>query len=136
VAFTVGSVPICSGALILGSTSCSSSTAPSGVDTVTASYSGDSSFASSQAETTLTVLAPPTLAKFAPSSGNIGHLVTIKGTNLSGATEVQLGDTPGTIKKDTATRITFLVPPGATSGTIEVTTPGGTAISTKSFDVT
>jgi hypothetical protein len=135
VTFSVGSVQICSGALTQGSTSCSSSHAPAGVDTVIASYSGDSSFASSQADTTLTVMAPPTIAHFTPSSGKIGHVVTIRGMSLSGATEVQLGDTTGTIESDTATRIKFLVPPGATSGKIEVTTPGGTAMSTKSFDV-
>lgn len=135
VIFTIGSIEICSGALTQGSTTCSSSKARPGVDTVTATYSGDSSFAFSQAGTTLTVMALPTIANFTPSSGKVGHMVTINGMNLSSATEVQLGDTTGTIEKDTATRIKFLVPPGATSGKIQVTTPGGTAMSTKNFDV-
>jgi hypothetical protein len=40
------------------------------------------------------------------------------------------------IDTDTPTEITTTVPAGATTGAIEVVTPGGTATSTKTFKVT
>jgi hypothetical protein len=62
--------------------------------------------------------------------------VTIKGTNLSGATAVKFNGTAATIKTKAATQITTTVPAGATTGLISVTTPGGTVTSTKRFKVT
>ncbi len=62
--------------------------------------------------------------------------MTITGRNLPGATEVAFNGTPATIVSDTATQIVTTVPAGATTGRISVTTPAGTATSTKTFTVT
>ena len=75
----------------------------------------------------------PTIISFTPTTGGSGALVTIKGTNLTGATSVSFGGTSATsITEVTATSITAVVGTG-TTGTISVTTPGGTATSTSSF---
>ena len=73
----------------------------------------------------------PTITAFAPASGVVGSTVTITGTNLNGATSVVLNGVPATnFTVASSTSITFVVPPGATSGPITVTTPLGTATST------
>jgi putative cell wall-binding protein len=55
VAFTVGSATLCSATLSSATGSCSASNAPTGTDTVSATYSGDSSHSSSVGTTALTV---------------------------------------------------------------------------------
>ena len=78
----------------------------------------------------------PTITSFNPISGPVGTLVTITGTNLTGATSVSFhGTTATSFTVVNATQITATVPSGATSGTIAVTTPGGTATSSASFTV-
>ena len=78
----------------------------------------------------------PSVAKFTPASGPVGTVVTIKGTNLSGATKVTFNGLKGTITSDSATKIEVKVPSGATTGKIKVVTPGGQSKSTTSFTVT
>jgi uncharacterized delta-60 repeat protein len=81
------------------------------------------------------VTAPaPTIASFTPTAGGAGTTVTITGTNFTGATAVELngqGIVGFTIVN--ASTVTFVVPAGASSGLIAVTTPGGTATSTAAF---
>ncbi len=79
----------------------------------------------------------PALASFSPATGPVGTTVTITGTNLTGATALTLNGVAvtGFTVADAAT-LTFVVPAGATSGLIGVTTPGGTATSTSAFTVT
>jgi hypothetical protein len=98
--------------------------------------SGDSTI--TDASTTITVqgAAPPTITSFTPTSGPAGTVVTIKGTNLEGATSVTFNGKAATITKDTATKLKVKVPVGATKGTITVTTPGGSVTSAKKFKVT
>ncbi|MBI5836475.1 MAG: IPT/TIG domain-containing protein [Candidatus Eisenbacteria bacterium] len=80
---------------------------------------------------------PPTLTSFSPSSGPVNTTVTLTGTNFTGATGVTFNGTPATIYSVTSNiQMTARVPVGATSGTIAVTTPGGTATSASSFTVT
>ncbi|UAY51212.1 IPT/TIG domain-containing protein [Ferruginibacter albus] len=75
----------------------------------------------------------PTISSFTPSSAAAGATVTINGTNLTGATSVKFGGTAATsFTVVSATQITAVVGAGAT-GTITVTTPGGTATSSTSF---
>jgi hypothetical protein len=78
----------------------------------------------------------PCVAALSPVSGPVGTAVTIKGLNLAGATAVDFNGTAATISTDTATKITTSVPSGATSGSVTVTTPGGTATSPAAFTVT
>lgn len=73
---------------------------------------------------------------FAPTFGPVGTVVTITGTNFTGATAVTFNGTAATsftVVSDTS--ITATVPDGATTGAIAVTTPDGTATSATSFTV-
>jgi uncharacterized protein (TIGR03437 family) len=78
----------------------------------------------------------PTITSFSPMSGPVGSTVTISGTNFTGATSVKFNGVTATFIVNSNTKITAAVPTGATTGTITVTTPGGTATSTSSFTVT
>jgi hypothetical protein len=80
--------------------------------------------------------AVPTITSFSPTSGQAGDLVTITGTNFTGATAVTINGaaiTGFTIVN--ATTITFTVPTGASSGAVSVTTAGGTTTSNSTFTV-
>jgi uncharacterized repeat protein (TIGR03803 family) len=80
---------------------------------------------------------PPTVTSFTPSSGPVGTSVTITGTNFTGATAVLFSGTPAaTFTVNSAVSISVIVPAGATTGTIAVTTAGGKAISGTQFNVT
>ena len=80
---------------------------------------------------------PPTVTGFTPTSGPVGTPVTITGTQFTGATAVRFNGTAATtFIVDDPTQITATVPAGATTGTIAVTTPGGTGTSAGSFTVT
>jgi len=63
-----------------------------------------------------------------PTSGKAKTKVTILGTNLKGATGVSFNGTAATFKVVSASEITTTVPAGATSGTVTVTTSGGTTL--------
>ena len=85
-----------------------------------------------------TVVPPaPTVASFTPATGKKGvAVVTVKGTNLLGAT-VTVGSVAVTLSAGaTATSFKFVIPAGASTGKINVTTAGGTASSTANLTVT
>jgi uncharacterized repeat protein (TIGR01451 family) len=86
---------------------------------------------------TLLVLGPaaPEIAGFTPTSGTAGTTVTINGTNLTGVTDVAFNGTLAVFTPISTSQITATVPDGATTGPIEVTTPGGTVNSTGNFIV-
>lgn len=65
-----------------------------------------------------------------------GATVTITGINLAGATAVGFNGTAAAISADQATKVITTVPAGATSGSVTVMTPGGTATSPSPFTVT
>jgi uncharacterized repeat protein (TIGR03803 family) len=75
--------------------------------------------------------------KTVPTSGEVGAKVTILGNNLAGATSVTFNGTPATpfTVNSTGSAITTAVPAGATSGTVQVVTPGGTLSSNVTFRV-
>ena len=76
--------------------------------------------------TTLTVfLRPPTVTRFTPSSGKVGSSVTITGTFLGSTASVAFNGTRAAVTVVSSTQVTATVPPGATSGPIGLTTPGG-----------
>jgi hypothetical protein len=75
----------------------------------------------------------PNISSFTPTLGITGTSVVIIGTNLTGATAVKIGGTAASsFTVNSASQITAVVGSGST-GTISVTTPGGTATSTGSF---
>ncbi len=70
----------------------------------------------------------PQLKSFSPTSGPVGTQVTITGTGFTGASKVTFGGVKATTYTvDSGTQITAIVPPGAVTGKIAVTTTGGTA---------
>jgi hypothetical protein len=84
-------------------------------------------------ETTLSIIynresnQAPTLTAVSPGSGAAGSLITLTGTNLTGATAVSFNGTAATtFTVVNATTVTATVPTGATSGNVTVTTPSGT----------
>jgi hypothetical protein len=85
---------------------------------------------------TVLVSPAPTITSFSPVSGGFGASVTISGQNLSGATSVTFGGASAQFTvSNSGKRITAVVPAEATSGSIVVTTQGGTATSAGSFTV-
>jgi YVTN family beta-propeller protein len=81
-------------------------------------------------------IAAPTITSFSPASAAPGASVTIKGTNLTGATEVTIGKKVAKITSDKAGMIKIKVPTGATTAKINVTTGGGTASSKTKLKIT
>jgi YD repeat-containing protein len=76
---------------------------------------------------------------FQPKSGPVGTTVTIQGTGFSptpGNNSVTFNGTAATVTSATATSLVVSVPSGATTGTIGVTAPGGSATSGSAFTVT
>lgn len=71
-----------------------------------------------------------------PASGKVGAAVNILGTNLAGATSVTFNGTAATFTIKSQSEITTAVPSGATTGTVQVVTPGGTLTSNVPFRVT
>jgi len=71
---------------------------------------------------------------FSPSHGPIGIPVTIYGTGFNqGVSAVSFNGTPANIVSSSLATVVAVVPQGATTGPISVTTPRGTVISTKPF---
>jgi uncharacterized repeat protein (TIGR03803 family) len=70
-----------------------------------------------------------------PTSGKVGAAIKILGTNLTGATSVTFNGTAVTFTVVSSSEITTTVPTGATSGKVQVTTPGGTLTSNVIFRV-
>jgi uncharacterized repeat protein (TIGR03803 family) len=74
--------------------------------------------------------------KTQPTSGAVGATVIILGTNLTGSTSVTFNSTPQpTFTVVSASEMTTTVPAGATTGTVQVVTPGGTLSSNVPFTV-
>lgn len=68
-----------------------------------------------------------------PAAGKVGAEVGILGTSLTGATGVTFNGTTARFKVVSSTLILTYVPTGATTGTINVTQPGGTLSSNVPF---
>lgn len=73
--------------------------------------------------------------KASPNFGQVGRVVRILGNNLTGSTSVSFNGTPATFTVVSSTYIQATVPSGATSGTIEVTTPTATLSSNIAFQI-
>jgi len=69
------------------------------------------------------------------TSGKVGTAVKILGNNLTGSTSVTFNGTVAVFTVKSASEITTTVPTGATTGTVQVITPGGTLSSNIPFRV-
>gem|GEM_PF-1923258 len=106
---------------------------PTGATSGTLSVSTPAGTATSSSA--FTVINPPTIGSFSPTSGTVGTSVTISGTNFTGATAVTFNNASATFTVTSATTIQTTVPSAATTGPLSVVTPGGTATTTSSFTV-
>jgi hypothetical protein len=80
-------------------------------------------------------LAVPTITGFTPGSASAGSPITVDGTCLGGATSVKVNGTPASFTRLSALQVRLTVPAAASSGTITVTTGGGTATSAGALSV-
>jgi gliding motility-associated-like protein len=77
-----------------------------------------------------TFISPPTITNFTPTKTNNGATITINGTNFTGATNVSVGGVSvASYTVVNATQITAVLHRNTISGSVSVTTLGGTAIS-------
>ena len=80
---------------------------------------------------------PASISGFSPGSGPVGTTVVITGVAFTGTTAVAFGGIAAvTFTVDSDTQITVVVPAGATTGKIKVTTGGGSVSSSTNFTVT
>ncbi len=127
-----------------GSFSCAV-TLTSGANTITVSATDNAGNTSSASESvTFSNAAAPTIASFAPTSGPIGTEITLTGSNFTGSGAVtpqvtlsqQGGGSIGApIGSFTNTSISFVIPAGATTGAVTVSTNGQSATSTATLSV-
>ncbi len=90
-------------------------------------YGGSSSYGTVFQLSSATIA--PTITSFNPVRANFGSSVILTGTNFTEAIGVTFNGLPASFSVNSATQITATVPPGATSGLIQVTTAGGAATS-------
>jgi IPT/TIG domain len=81
------------------------------------------------------LLVVPTITGFAPGSAAAGSTVTVDGTGFGGVTSVKVNGVAAGFSTLSALQVRLTVPAGATSGTISVTTGGGTATSAATLAV-
>src|SRR6202453_4976710 len=85
--------------------------------------------------TTASYKITPTYKSFTPTSGPVGTVVTFNGTGLTQTTKVTIDKISASFTVVSDSEITAIVPAGAATGKIVVTTKGGSATSSKSFTV-
>jgi uncharacterized repeat protein (TIGR03803 family) len=69
------------------------------------------------------------------TSGKVGKTIQILGQGFTGTTGIAFNGIAATFKVSSDTYLTAIVPNGATTGSVTVTTPGGTLTSNKPFRV-
>ncbi|MBQ0984984.1 Ig-like domain repeat protein [Streptomyces sp. F63] len=100
---------------------------------------GNKLYATNAESDTVTVLIPPVVADFTPSTGSEagGETVLITGSGFTGATGVTIAGVPAasfTVNSDTG--ITAVTAPGSGSGPVVVTGPEGAGTSSGTFTYT
>lgn len=124
--------------------SCSITLTP-GSNTITAQATDVAGNTSSATENvTLQNAQPPVINSFSPTSAAVGTQITLTGSNFTanGTATPQVtlsqqggGSISAPVVSFTATSISFIIPAGATSGTVTVTTAGQSATSAASLSV-
>ncbi len=84
----------------------------------------------------IAIIAQPTISSFSPTSGTIGTLVTIKGSNLSNPTAFSIGGIAALVISNNGDTLVGMVMPGATIGKVSIINAGGTINSIDNFTVT
>lgn len=84
---------------------------------------------------TYTIYGNPSITSLSPVAGFPGSTVTINGSGFDLTSKVELGSQNTTFTFVNSNTITFVVPNGAISGRVKVTSPGGTSTSTNNFTV-
>jgi Concanavalin A-like lectin/glucanases superfamily/IPT/TIG domain len=85
-----------------------------------------------------TVIQPPTITSFSPTSGTVGSTVIITGTNFSSTianNSLKFNNTLAVVTSASATQLEVSVPTSTTTGKISVTVNGLTATSVSDFTV-
>jgi len=77
----------------------------------------------------------PVISTFSPTSGSVGQKVTILGSHFVGTTKVQFNGSSASFTVTSTNTIVAVVPTGATTGPIKVTSAGGSVTSVGSFTV-
>ncbi|MFM8303255.1 MAG: IPT/TIG domain-containing protein [Actinomycetota bacterium] len=115
-----------------------SATVPSGASTGPVTVITPAGSTKSTSDFTIgTVVAAPTVSGLSPTSGSPGTVVTVTGTNFTGITAVKFnGLAAASFAVTSTTKLTAVVPAGATTGKVAVTNSAGTASSSGSFTVT
>ena len=132
-----GTVPVSAPFTVISATSILTAV-PVGATTGKISVTTPGGTATSAASFTVSATAVlPGITSFTPTSGTVGTVVTVTGTNLAGVTAATVGTTGAVVKVLSATSLTITVPVGSVAGaaTLSVTTPGGTNSSTGTFMV-
>lgn len=88
-----------------------------------------------QARSSAQFVAAPFITGFSPTNGFAGLTIVIRGTNLTQVSAVKFNGTPARFSNPSAQELRAIVPSGATTGPISVTTPAGIVASTNSFGV-
>jgi N-acetylneuraminic acid mutarotase len=81
---------------------------------------------------------PPVISSFAPNSAPVGAAVAIKGSNFSSSTSITVrfnGVNAPNFTLESSNLVVATVPPGATSGPIEVTSKGVTVTSASNLTI-
>jgi hypothetical protein len=110
-------------------------TVPTGATTGPISVTDSEGTGASLLDFVVTSSPLPTILSFLPSSGPVGTPVTILGTGFTGASSVAFAGEPATFDVISDIEIDAVVPAGAGTGPISLTTPGGVATSVLDFTV-
>jgi IPT/TIG domain-containing protein len=84
---------------------------------------------------TFEVLVPPTITAFTPKQGTVGSVIVVTGTGLDTTTAVTVDGADADFEIVSSTKLRVIVPRGARSGKIRVTTDAGFAVTNGTFDV-
>ncbi|MGH9430672.1 MAG: choice-of-anchor tandem repeat GloVer-containing protein [Terriglobia bacterium] len=79
-------------------------------------------------------LAP--FVKLLPTAGKVGRVIDVLGQGFTGTTAVSFNGTAATFQVESDTYLRTMVPSGATTGVVTVTTPSGPLTSNQPFRVT
>lgn len=77
----------------------------------------------------------PSIASFSPSSGSVGSLVNITGTNLSNPTVLTIGGASVLPISNTGTNLVAMVMPGTVTGKVKIITSTGSDSANSNFTV-